>query len=33
VLRTLNAQNLSLPGDPARRPLIFKLQLQGDEPL
>lgn len=33
LLRTINAQKLSLPGDPARRPLIFKLQLEGDEPL
>jgi hypothetical protein len=33
VLRTINARKLSLPGDPARRPLHFTLQLEGDEPL
>jgi hypothetical protein len=32
VLRTINARKLSLPGDPARRPLRFKLQLERDEP-
>lgn len=33
LLRTLNARKLSLPGDPARRPLRFKVQLERDEPL
>lgn len=33
LLRPLNARKLSLPGDPARRPLCFKLQLEGDETL
>lgn len=32
LLRPINARKLSLPGDPARRPLCFKLQLQRDEP-
>ena len=31
VLRPINARKLSLPGDPARRPLRFKLQLEGDD--
>jgi hypothetical protein len=31
LLRPINARKLSLPGDPARRPLRFKLQLEGDE--
>ena len=34
LLRPLNARRLSLPGDPgdpARRPLRFKLQPEGDE--
>jgi len=31
LLRPINARRLSLPGDPARRPLRFKLQLEGDE--
>ena len=33
LLRPLNARKLSLPGDPARRALRFKLQLEGDEAL
>lgn len=33
LLRPINARKLSLPGDPARRPLRFKLQLERDEPL
>jgi hypothetical protein len=33
LLRPINARKLSLPGDPARRPLVFKLQLERDEPL
>jgi hypothetical protein len=33
LLRSINSRKLSLPGDPARRPLVFKLQLEGDEPL
>ncbi len=33
LLRPLNARKLSLPGDPARRSLRFKLQLEGDEAL
>lgn len=33
LLRPINARRLSLPGDPTRRPLRFKLQLEGDEPL
>jgi hypothetical protein len=32
LLRPINARKLSLPGDPARRPLRFKLQLERDEP-
>lgn len=32
LLRPLNARKLTLPGDPARRPLRFKLQLDGDQP-
>ena len=31
LLRPINARRLSLPGDPARRPLRFKLQLEGAE--
>jgi hypothetical protein len=31
LLRPINARKLSLPGDPARRPLRFKLQLERDE--
>jgi hypothetical protein len=33
LLRPINARKLSLPGDPDRRPLRFKLQLEGDEPM
>lgn len=33
LLRPINARKLSLPGDPARRPLRFKLQLDRDETL
>jgi hypothetical protein len=33
LLRPINARKLSLPGDPARRPLLFRLQLERDEPL
>lgn len=33
LLRPINARRLSLPGDPARRPLRFKVQLERDEPL
>ena len=33
LLRQLNARKLSLPGDPARRPLVFKIQLERDETL
>ena len=33
LLRPINARKLSLPGDPARRPLRFKVQLERDEPL
>jgi hypothetical protein len=33
LLRPLNARKLSLPGDPARRPLRFKVQLERDERL
>lgn len=33
LLRPINARRLSLPGDPARRPLCFKVQLERDEPL
>jgi predicted ArsR family transcriptional regulator len=33
LLRPLNARKLTLPGDSARRPLAFKVQLEGDEPL
>lgn len=33
LLRPVNARKLSLPGDPARRPLRFELPLRGDEPL
>jgi hypothetical protein len=33
LLRPINARKLSLPGDPARRPLRFNLQLEGDEPM
>jgi Transposase protein len=31
LLRPINARKLSLPGDPARRPLRFKIQPEGDE--
>ncbi len=31
LLRPINARRLHLPGDPARRPLRFKLQPEGDE--
>lgn len=33
LLRPINARRLSLPGDPARRRLRFKVQVEGDEPL
>ena len=33
LLQPINARKLSLPGDPARRPLAFKVPLEGDEPL
>jgi hypothetical protein len=33
LLRPINARKLSLPGDPARRSLRFKVQLERDEPL
>ena len=33
LLRPINARKLSLPGDPARRPLFFKLQIERDETL
>ncbi len=33
LLRPLNARKLTLPGDSARRPLVFKIQLEGDETL
>jgi hypothetical protein len=33
LLRAINARKLSLPGDPARRSLRFKVQVEGDEPL
>lgn len=33
LLRPINARRLSLPGDPARRPLRFKVQLERDEAL
>jgi len=32
LLHPLNARKLSLPGDPARRHLVFKCQIEGDEP-
>jgi hypothetical protein len=33
LLRPLNARKLSLPADPSRRHLVFKCQIEGDEPL
>jgi hypothetical protein len=33
LLRPINARKLSLPGDPARRPLRFKVQVEGDASL
>lgn len=33
LLRQISAPKLSLPGAPARRPLRFKVQVEGDEPL
>jgi hypothetical protein len=33
LLCPLNARKLTLPGDSARRPLVFKIQLEGDAPL
>lgn len=33
LLRPLNDRRLSLPGDPARRPIVFKIQVDGDERL
>ncbi len=33
LLRPINAPRLSLPGDSARRPLRFKIQLERDEAL
>jgi hypothetical protein len=33
LLRSINARKLSLPGDPARRSLRFKVQVERDEPL
>jgi hypothetical protein len=32
LLRPLNARKLSLPGDPTRRHLVFKCQIEGDQP-
>jgi len=32
LLRPLNAQKLTLPGDPARRHLVFKCQTEGHDP-
>ena len=33
LLRPLNARKLTLPADSARRPLLFKIQLEADETL